>query len=44
MNPPCVDQPLDDEAAFSDEQAVLLEPRRIADVAIGLAGAGRPLG
>ena len=27
---------LDDEAAFSDEQAVLLEPRRLADVAIVL--------
>ena len=31
-----LDQPLDDEPAFGDEQTARFEPRRIADVAIGL--------
>ncbi len=34
--PAIIDQPFDDEASFSDEQAVLLEPRRLTDVTVGL--------
>ena len=34
--PAMLEQTLDDEAAFRDEEALLLEPRRIADMAVVL--------